>query len=578
MLAPEWRGRAASLGLTQQRVRRITGGIDRKVEDADHEEIAEALLGDEGLTAHQASFDRRDVVRGFAAACLGGTTLQDIDRFMESFLASPDVVPLTEPGALLRREDVIRRRDGRLVSAVADSPLFSTRSLLAVEQRIVASAVAGVDAGRGVATATATTAARSCRPALGTDQSDMVSRLCRDGAALQIVVGPPGTGKTFALAAAREAWEQSGVRVLGAAVARRAAMELSASAGIDATSVAALLTDLRQAAGELLDPSTVLVVDEAAMLGTRQLDELLRYVEAAGSKLVLVGDHAQLPEIEAGGAFRALAARTKAIRLEINRRQKRESDQRLLEHWRSGELRQALIVAGDQGDLLVAASPEDAYRNIVSDYCAAAVAREDAVMLAPRRAEVTRLNRLARSTLVEMGHIGTSAIEVRGAAFAPGDRIVCRRNDRRLRVENGTRGEVIAVDPVAQSMTIALANGDRRLLPSRYIHLTRRSGGASIEHGYAMTAHLAQGMTTDRAFVLGSETVYPSGATWPGRAQGMGLGSMRSSRRRETSTIRRRDPCPIDSRSSFDALIAARHNRSRAKPCRTARPAPQSMR
>jgi len=259
-------------------------------------------------------------------------------------------------------------------------------------------------------------------------------------------------------------------------------------------------------------------------------------------------------------------------------RQKRESDQRLLEHWRSGELRQALIVAGDQGDLLVAASPEDAYRNIVSDYCAAAVAREDAVMLAPRRAEVTRLNRLARSTLVEMGHIGTSAIEVRGAAFAPGDRIVCRRNDRRLRVENGTRGEVIAVDPVAQSMTIALANGDRRLLPSRYIHLTRRSGGASIEHGYAMTAHLAQGMTTDRAFVLGSETVYPSGATWPGRAQGMGLGSMRSSRRRETSTIRRRDPCPIDSRSSFDALIAARHNRSRAKPCRTARPAPQSMR
>ncbi len=336
----------------------------------------------------------------------------------------------------------------------------------------------------------------------------MVKRLCFDGAAIQVVVGPPGTGKTFALAAAREAWEQSGFKVLGALVARRAAMELTASSGIDATSVAALLADLRQAPGELLDAETVLVVDEAEMLGTRPLDELVRHTNAAGAKLVLVGDHAQLPEIDAGGVFRALASRTAAIRLDVNRRQEREADRELLDLWRSGQLRQALSVAVDGGDLVMAPTPEDAYRQIVSDYCAAHATGEDAVMLAPSRAEVAHLNRLARGTLLEAGRVDASGIEVHGRTFASGDRIVVRRNDRRLGVENGTRGHVVAADPKSQSLTIALPDGTERALPSRFIHLRTRSGRSAVEHGYAMTAHLAQGMTTDRTFVLGSETIY----------------------------------------------------------------------
>jgi ATP-dependent exoDNAse (exonuclease V) alpha subunit len=101
--------------------------------------------------------------------------------------------------------------------------------------------------------------------------------------------------------------------VLGAAVARRAARELELGAGIDSTSVHALLTSRDR--GQRLPDGCVLVLDEAGMLGTRQLARVLDHMAAAGGKLVLVGDHRQLPELEAGGTFRALARRPAAIRL-----------------------------------------------------------------------------------------------------------------------------------------------------------------------------------------------------------------------------------------------------------------------
>lgn len=507
-LAPQWRELAARLGLDARRVRELVGRATPERRRVPGYLLARRLTSSQGLTEHRSSFDRRDVVRAFAEAAIAGAALAEIDAFVDRFLLAPELVPLAEPGGLLRREDVIRRRDGRLVSAVTDSPRYSTVELLSVEQQVVREALASARAGAGVATEGAVDAAVADRPTIGREQAVMVRRLCGEGAGIQVVVGPPGTGKTFALAAAREAWESSGYRVLGAAVARRAAVELTSAAGIEATSVAALLADLRQAPVGVLDDRTVVVVDEAAMLGTRPLAELIERTRAAGSKLVLVGDHAQLPEIEAGGAFRALVARTAPILLETNRRQERETDRRLLDLWRSGQLRDALTIAVQGGDLILDGTPEQAHRRLVSDYCDALGHGEDAIMLAPRRAEVRLLNVLARQRLVDAGNVEGSALDIGGQPFARGDRVVLRRNDRRLDVQNGTRAAVVGADPAVNTLTIELQDGSRRLLPSRYLHLRTRRGGASVEHGYALTAHLAQGMTTDRAFVLGSETVY----------------------------------------------------------------------
>src|SRR5204863_8921447 len=133
-----------------------------------------------------------------------------------------------------------------------------------------------------------------------------------------LVVGQAGTGKTFALAAAHEAWEASRHTVIGTALAQRAARELEDDAGIGSQTIASLLARLRDRPMTTLPRRAVLVVDEAGIVSTRERDELLEHAERVHAKVVLVGDHRQLAEIDAGGAFRSLATRLPAIELKEN--------------------------------------------------------------------------------------------------------------------------------------------------------------------------------------------------------------------------------------------------------------------
>jgi ATP-dependent exoDNAse (exonuclease V) alpha subunit len=125
------------------------------------------------------------------------------------------------------------------------------------------------------------------RSTLTSEQAAMVRRVCESGDGVDIVEGVAGAGKTFALAAARQAWEGSGYRVLGCSLAARAAKQLTDDACIDASTIDRLLNRIRNGTVHL-DPATVLVVDEAAMVGTRKLAVLLDRAEAAGAKVVLV--------------------------------------------------------------------------------------------------------------------------------------------------------------------------------------------------------------------------------------------------------------------------------------------------
>jgi ATP-dependent exoDNAse (exonuclease V) alpha subunit len=121
--------------------------------------------------------------------------------------------------------------------------------------------------------------------------------LTSSGDGVLVVRSAAGTGKTFALDAAVEAWRRSGVPVLGCGLSARAACELRDQAGIDATTIARLVNGLER--GAELASGAVLIVDEAGMVGTRDLAALAEAARDSNAKLVLVGDDCQLPEIEA---------------------------------------------------------------------------------------------------------------------------------------------------------------------------------------------------------------------------------------------------------------------------------------
>ena len=319
-LVPEWRERAAQLGLTADVVRALSRQEQSISLDAGLvERLAELLASPAGLTQLRSTFTRRDVVQAFCERLPAAAEVRvsDVERLADAFLHSPHAVVLAEG----ERCELLRRRDGHAIPGAAVERSYSTPELLTLERRILDYATGGRGARRAVARPQVTERAIARRASLSGEQAEMVRRLTTDGDAVAVVVGQAGAGKTFALGVAREAWEASGRRVYGAALARRAARELEDGAGIPPTSIAALLAALDRRPSSTLPLRSVLVLDEAGMLPTRQLAQLVEHAQRRRVKLVLVGDHRQLPSIGAGGAFQASQARLPAIVLKENRRQ-----------------------------------------------------------------------------------------------------------------------------------------------------------------------------------------------------------------------------------------------------------------
>ena len=483
-LRERWLARAAGLGLEAARPGR--GVLDHLLgaerwappSGTEVEGLLGRLVGPEGLTASNSTFERRDVVRAVAEGLTRGAIVRDVEVIAERALVVPEVITLPSVG-----------RGGEV--------RHTTREILALERSLLDTPGRLRRAGRGVAEAGALAGALGHFPMLSCEQVAMVDRLTSSGAGVDVVVGKAGAGKTLALAAARLAWEGSGVRVLGAALSARAARALMEGAGISSDTLARVLA--RVGAGSIhFGPADVVVLDEAGMVGTRDLAALLAATEKAEAKLVLVGDPRQLPEIEAGGALAALVERIGAIELTENRRQRQPWERLALDALRLGRADVALATYERAGRVYSAPSVTEARRELVARWAESYTSGHDAVMLAVGRAEVASLNEAARATLRQRGRLGADVLEVDVSVFAVGDKVVCLRNDRRIGVVNGTVGTVERA--IGQGLAIETADGPR-VLPKAYLEARH------LGHAYALTIHKAQGLTVERAYVLAGESL-----------------------------------------------------------------------
>ncbi|MCB9943150.1 MAG: Ti-type conjugative transfer relaxase TraA [Geminicoccaceae bacterium] len=438
--------------------------------------ITDPSVALDAITHQQSTFTRRDMAM-FAHRHSDG--IEQFNEVMGAMRGSPDLVELGQDG---RGED-----------------RFTTRDMIEVEQRLHRAAELMAENERHEVSdrdrAAALARAEQRGLVLSGEQVDALAHVT-DGRDLGIVVGYAGTGKSAMLGVAREAWEAAGFEVRGVALSGIAAENLEGGSGIASRTIASMEHGWKQGR-DMLTSRDVLVIDEAGMVGTRQLERVLSHAADAGAKVVLVGDPQQLQSIEAGAAFRSLHERHGGVEIREVRRQREDWQRDATRDLATGRTGHAIHAYDAHNMVHEAQTREQARDDLIDrwDRDRQSVPDSSRIILTHTNAEVRELNEAARDKMRAAGDLGEDvrvAVERGTRSFATGDRIMFLQNERGLGVKNGTLGTIEEVS--SQSMSVRTDDG-------RSVAFDLKDYDR-IDHGYAATIHKAQGMTVDRTHVL----------------------------------------------------------------------------
>lgn len=449
-----------------------------------------AALPDE-LTAHESVFEARHLYAAVATALVG--TGADAERI------DVEANRLVEAGLVV---ELGRDKLSQL--------LYSTAAQIAIERKLL------------------TLAERLVRERRPAPSEERVAELCRThglngeqtsaahaatrAAAVAIVEGAAGSGKTTMLGPVVDAYRDAGMRVIGTATAWKVATQLKDDLGIQSKATDAWIASAR-AGGHFLDRNTVLVVDEAGLLSSRQMHDLLAEVEQAGAKAILVGDSKQLQAVGSGPGLTILTNVTDPTRVDSIVRQHDAWARDAVTDFANGRAAESLQAYSERGLLTTAAGERQATRQLVDAWAATqqVVSNPATLLIAKTNAQVRALNeevraRLKASRQILGDDIAISSVTPSGHGqplnLAMGDRIRFLVRQDALAVINGTTATITHIDATdVENPSISVIIGDR-LATFRPSDLADEHGRARLGHAYASTIYGCQGLTTDRAFVL----------------------------------------------------------------------------
>lgn len=450
--------------------------------------IADPQIGLDALTAHQSVFTRRDIER----FVMGHTdSAEQFERAMHGLMQSPQLLVLHTPEA---RGEATRE-------VTREALRFTTQTVLQIETQLLQS----TDRLQGQRAAHAVPEAALEQGRAGRSFNDEQARafeVLTGDERLAIVHGAAGTGKSYVLAGMREAYEAAGFQVHGAILQGKTADDLERDSGIRSRTMHSFLRAVDK--GELqLDARSVIVVDEAGLVGSRQTAQLLAHAERTGARVRLVGDTKQLHAVSFGDAFAQVAQRATVAGLARIQRQRigwqREASLAFSRH----EIAQGLDAYARHGLVHGKASEQEARQALLAQWRADRLAHPDDTQLIVTPTNVAReaLNREVRQMRRELGELGAEATiqtEDSARAIAVGERLMFGRNQYHpLDVKNGTLGTVRGIE--GARLHVELDDGRRLSVDTQqYGHL---------DYGYAMTVHKGQGVTVDRAYVLATPSM-----------------------------------------------------------------------
>lgn len=339
------------------------------------------------------------------------------------------------------------------------------------------------------------------------EQKQAVAHLTT-GADLVVLQGWAGTGKTYALGVAVEAWEKSGYQVIATAPSNKAVEELQKGAGIiDVINTTKL--ELQIACGQIqLNEKTVLIIDEAGMEGSRRIGSLLERAEAVGAKIVLQGDTKQLQAVEAGAAMRGIIEKVGSAELghDSVTRQKNDFDREVAKDIREGRAHEAINKLEKNGNISTHKDNLQAHKGAADAYLKDLDKGKDSILVAFTRHEVNKLNQSVREVLKENGAIDKTGQQYKTASgnreFAKGDKVIFGEKNQFVKgndasnVINGSRGVVQAVAKNAVYVKLDKTQEVVKVAPDKF---------NKIDHGHATTVHKSQGASTDTAHVVVGE-------------------------------------------------------------------------
>ncbi|TWT37180.1 Multifunctional conjugation protein TraI [Posidoniimonas corsicana] len=331
-------------------------------------------------------------------------------------------------------------------------------------------------------------------PTLRRDQREAVRTICT-GSDCVSITGIAGSGKTYMLGVTREVLSSAGYTLVGTALAADAAKGLEEGAGIESTHLHKLLYDLNHGYARLTD-ETVVVLDEAGMVGTRQLAELMRRVDQAKAKLVMVGDALQLQPVDAGAPFRAISEAIGTTELGEIVRQRDAYARQVVRDLRSGRAQDALRELFGRGQVAIEREAESTREKLVGDWerfvFEEAVPLGEVAVLCGMNEDVRDLNRRLQAVMRRRGELGDYRLELDGLEFSLGDRVAITRNHRLLGARNGERGEVVGAS--GRTLWVKLESGFEIEID------TEEFAGVTLD--YAKSIHRSQGKTAEHTLFL----------------------------------------------------------------------------